>query len=137
MLRPQAQAQAQAQADGDDEDDPDGGFLLGAITVSAAHGLHVRPAARLVGEIADHGVRAELRNRTRTSAWVSAASLTEVMTLDARHGDELELRVWGPQAGKVLGAVADLAERDFHCVPAPPRCAAAADAVGWKHEHQT
>ena len=109
------QPKAPAVALGDDADETDSstGFLVGSVTVSAEHGLHVRPAARLVQEVIARGVRAELRNRTRNSAWVPATNLTDVMTLDARRGDELELRVWGPQAPDVLGGVADLADRDF------------------------
>lgn len=109
-LRPKGSA---AVADSGDETNSGTGFLVGDITVSAEHGLHVRPAARLVQEIAAHGVSAELRNRTRNSPWVPATNLTDVMTLDARCGDELELRVRGPQAPAVLGAVANLADRDF------------------------
>lgn len=64
------------------------------------HGLHAGPAARLVGEITRHGLRAELRNRTKESRWVPAESLGAVMTLDGQCGDEIELRVWEPGAGR-------------------------------------
>ena len=47
---------------------------------------------------------------------VPATNLTDVMTLDTRRGDELELWVWGPQASDVLSGVADLADRDFHMI---------------------
>ncbi|MCB9409446.1 dihydroxyacetone kinase phosphoryl donor subunit DhaM [Mycolicibacterium sp.] len=109
----QPKAPSVAVGDHADETDSSTGFLVGGVTVSAEHGLHVRPAARLVQEVTAHGVHAELRNRTRNSAWVPATSLTDVMALDARRGDELELRVWGPRAPEVLGGVADLADREF------------------------
>lgn len=51
---------------------------------------------------------------------VPATNLTDVMTLDTRRGDELELRVWGPQAPDVLSGVADLADRDFHVIIGRP-----------------
>ena len=106
QLRPSAPA-AVSQSTGGTE------FLTGAFVLATPHGLHARPAARLVGEIARHDVRAELRNRTQDSAWVPADSLTSVMTLDGRHGDEMEIKVWGPGAAEVIGDVIALADRDF------------------------
>ena len=100
----QPKAPSVAVGDHADETDSSTGFLVGGVTVSAEHGLHVRPAARLVQEVTAHGVHAELRNRTRNSAWVPATSLTDVMALDARRGDELELRVWGPRAPRSSAA---------------------------------
>jgi phosphocarrier protein FPr len=63
-----------------------------------------------VGE--SHAAR-ELRNRTRDSGWVPADSLTSVMTLDGRHGDEMEVRVWGPGAAEVIRDVIALVDKDF------------------------
>ena len=67
-------------------------FFTGVFALATPHGLHARPAARLVGEIARHDLRAELRNRTQDSAWVPADSLTAVMTLDGRHGEPARSR---------------------------------------------
>lgn len=106
QLRPQ-EATAVAQSGAGTE------FRTGAFVLATPHGLHARPAARLVGEIARHDVRAELRNRTRDSDWVPADSLTSVMTLDGRHGDEMEVKVWGPAADDVIRDVVALADRDF------------------------
>jgi phosphocarrier protein FPr len=106
QLRPQGPAAAAESHQGTE-------FGTGAFVLATPHGLHARPAARLVGEIARHDVRAELRNRTQDSAWVSADSLTSVMTLDGRHGDEMEIKVWGPGAAEVIRDVIALADRDF------------------------
>jgi len=106
QLQPQGPASV-AQSSGGTE------FRTGAFVLATPHGLHARPAARLVGEIARHDVRAELRNRTRDSAWAPADSLTSVMGLDGRHGDEIEIKVWGPGAAEVIGDVIALADRDF------------------------
>jgi phosphotransferase system HPr-like phosphotransfer protein len=35
------------------------------------------------------------------------------MTLDGQHGDEMELRVWGPEAAAVVGDVVELVGNDF------------------------
>ena len=66
-----------------------GSFILGS------HGLHARPAARLVDEVRGHGADVRIRNRANGSAWVSASSLTQVMGLDAQAGAEVEFRVSG------------------------------------------
>jgi len=87
--------------------------LTGTFVLSTPSGLHARPAARLIAEITRHYARAELRNRTKDSAWVAADSLTGLMTLDGQHGDEMELRVWGPEAAEVVGDVIELARNDF------------------------
>ena len=87
--------------------------LTGRFVLANAHGLHARPAARLVGEIARHDVRAELRNVTKDSAWVPADSLTQVLTLDGRHGDDIELKAWGPDAAEAIRDVVALAAGDF------------------------
>ena len=92
-------------------------YLTGRFVLATAHGLHARPAARLVGEIARHDMRAELRNATKDSAWVPADSLTQVLTLDGRHGDEMELKVWGPGAAELIGDVVRLAGSDFGYSP--------------------
>lgn len=106
QLRPQGPASVAQSGAGTE-------FRTGAFVLATPNGLHARPAARLVGEIARHGVRAELRNRTQDSAWVPADSLTSVMTLDGRHGDEMEVKVWGPAADDVIRDVIALADRDF------------------------
>ena len=106
QLRPAGPA-AVAQSDHGSE------FRTGAFVLATPHGLHARPAALLVGEIARHDVRAELRNSTRDSAWAPADSLTSVMGLDGRHGDEIEIKVWGPGAAEVIRDVVALADRDF------------------------
>lgn len=84
-----------------------GSFAVGA------HGLHARPAARLVEEIRRYEADAELRNRTTGSDWVPADNLTDVMGLDAHPGAEVELRVSGRQAAAALRHVLELAQRNF------------------------
>jgi phosphocarrier protein FPr len=86
--------------------------VLGSFTL-APNGLHARPAARLVDEVRRHDAVFEARNLTADSAWVSAGSLTALLSLDARGGDQLELRVSGPQAATALRNVLALARRDF------------------------
>ena len=97
----------------DGETDCGTAVLTGTFVLVTPHGLHARPAARLVAEIARHDVRVELRNRTKDSAWVPADSIAGLMTLDGQHGDEMELKVWGIKASEVIGDVVELAGNDF------------------------
>jgi phosphoenolpyruvate-protein phosphotransferase/dihydroxyacetone kinase phosphotransfer subunit len=75
-------------------------------------GLHARPAA-LVVELASR-FDADLRLRKAgRSGEVSARSLTGLMTLGARLGDELVAAASGPQAAEALTALETLAREGF------------------------
>ena len=75
-------------------------------------GLHARPAA-LVAELASR-FDANLQLRKPDGAGpVSARSLTGLMTLVARRGDELVATASGPQADEALAALAQLARDGF------------------------
>ena len=83
------------------------------VVVSGPHGLHARPAARLVQQAMAGDARVEVRNATTGSRWVSAASLSQVATLGALSGHELELRASGPGAAQVVAELVQLAARGF------------------------
>jgi phosphocarrier protein FPr len=85
----------------------------GVFYVANAHGLHARPAARLVTQVRAFDARVDIRNVTTGSAWVPAASLSRVATLGALHGQEVELRAAGAQAREALDHVLTLASRGF------------------------
>ena len=87
------------------------------ITVSNRHGLHARPAARLVAHVRAFDARVELRNRSTGSPWVPASSLSRVATLGALRGHEIEVRASGPQAGAAVDGVIALAARAFEEPP--------------------
>jgi phosphoenolpyruvate-protein phosphotransferase/dihydroxyacetone kinase phosphotransfer subunit len=75
-------------------------------------GLHARPAA-LVVELASR-YDADLRlARAGRPGQVSARSLTGLMTLGARLGDELVARASGPQADEALAGLEALAREGF------------------------
>ncbi|MFG1609237.1 phosphoenolpyruvate--protein phosphotransferase [Actinoplanes sp. NPDC049265] len=90
------------------------------FTVTNPHGLHARPAARLVSEVRDAGAPMEIRNRTTGSAWVPASSLTRVATLGALQDHELEVRASGAHAQPAVDRVLALAGRAFDETPAEP-----------------
>ena len=91
--------------------------LTAAFTVTNAHGLHARPAARLVQEVRRRDARALIRNRSTGSEWVDAASLSKIATLGVRHDDEVEVRVSGSQAAETLEHLLALAARRFDEAP--------------------
>jgi len=102
---------ATGAADGLDADEP--GELVGAFLVTNPHGLHARPASRVVQAVRMLDARVALRNSTTGSAWVPASSLSKVATLGALCGHEVEVRVSGTQAREALDHVVALAARAF------------------------
>jgi multiphosphoryl transfer protein len=85
----------------------------GYFVVANPHGLHARPAARLVHEVRRRDAHARIRNRSTQSGWVDAGSLSMIVTLGVRNGDEVEVRVSGSQAAEALDHILALASRHF------------------------
>ncbi|MFK5634892.1 phosphoenolpyruvate--protein phosphotransferase [Ornithinimicrobium sp. LYQ103] len=90
------------------------------LSVVAEHGLHARPAARLVGVAAEVApqTRVMVRNLTSGRGPVDALSLSGVATLDARQGHVLLVEAEGPRAAEVLGRLSELAASGFGDLPA-------------------
>ncbi len=110
-LGPAPEAAAAGAVDHPDE-------LTGSFVVANPHGLHARPAARLVHEVRRRDAHARVRNRRTDSEWVDAGSLSKLATLGVRSGDEVEIRVSGSQAAETLDHVLSLAARNFDELPA-------------------
>jgi len=68
------------------------------VKVTNPLGLHARPAARLVRLARRSPARITLENLTRGTGPASASSLTALLALEARFGDELRLRASGAGA---------------------------------------
>jgi multiphosphoryl transfer protein len=79
------------------------------LAVDTQHGLHARPAARLVALVRGFDARVQLTNLRTGKGPVDARSLSKVATLDARCGDRVQVDAAGPQAAAALTAVAELA----------------------------
>ena len=88
--------------------------------VNSAHGLHARPAARLVGEAKRYDAQLQLSNVTNGLGPVPASSLTRVASLGATRGHKLELTGAGRQAKEAVEAVLALAARNFDERDNPP-----------------
>lgn len=93
------------------------GEIAGSFVVDCPHGLHMRPAARLVTAATAPDTHVLIRNRTAGSAWVTASSLSKVSGLDIRHGDKVELRAIGLEAADVIGDLLALAANNFGVEP--------------------
>jgi phosphocarrier protein FPr len=103
---------------------------VGTFTVENPHGLHARPAARLVSEVRTLDAAVQLRNLTTGAGPVPAASLSRVATLAAARGHAVEVRASGPQAQEAVDHLLTLATRRFDeseedVVGEPPRAASA------------
>ena len=83
------------------------------FTVLGEHGLHARPAARLVGEVRGLEASVQLVNLTTGAGPVPANSLSKVAILGALQGHRIEVRASGRQAQEAVGQVVALAARRF------------------------
>ncbi len=108
--------------------------VVGVFTVENPHGLHARPAARLVSEVRALDASVRLRNLTTSGSPVPAGSLSRVATLAALRGHEVEVRASGPQAHEAVEHLLTLAARRFdenaHTAAEPPARLRAAPAPG-------
>ncbi len=87
--------------------------IVGVFTVENPHGLHARPAARLVSEVRALDASVHLRNLTTGGGSVPAGSLSRVATLAALLGHEVEVRASGTQAREAVDHLLTLARRRF------------------------
>ena len=88
--------------------------VVGVFTVGNQHGLHARPAARLVNEMRGLDAQVRLRNLTTGAGPVPAASLSRVATLGALHGHQIRILASGLQAPEAVDHLLALAGRYFN-----------------------
>jgi phosphocarrier protein FPr len=93
--------------------DDAGGSATAEFVVEAEHGLHARPAARLVRVASGFDADVRISNASSGRGPVSAASLNAVATLGVRRGERIEVTATGPEARHAVDAVAALAARGF------------------------
>jgi len=86
------------------------GAVTARVEVTAPHGLHARPAARLVQAARAAAVPVECRNATTGSAWVPASSMAQVTVLGVLHGHSIELRASGAGAREAVDALVALVQ---------------------------
>ncbi|MGD9988238.1 phosphoenolpyruvate--protein phosphotransferase [Pseudonocardia sp.] len=75
------------------------------LTLADPHGLHARPASRLVGAVRGLDADVHARNISTGSDWVPVASLSRLATLGGLVGHGIEVRASGPDATTALDRV--------------------------------
>ena len=83
------------------------------LTVQNIHGLHARPAAKLVTTASRFSAEIKLQNLTTHSQIVSAKSINQVMLLGVRQGHEIAINATGEDAAEALAALRKLIEEGF------------------------
>jgi multiphosphoryl transfer protein len=87
------------------------------LVVTNAHGLHARPAARVVAAVTALDADVSVRNLTSGSVAVPAHSLNGLITLGVRSGQEIEVRATGPDRVTALAVLEELAADHFGEAP--------------------
>ncbi|WP_344182717.1 phosphoenolpyruvate--protein phosphotransferase [Kribbella lupini] len=95
------------------------------VVLRIEHGLHARPAAKLVGVVGRFDAYVSVRNLMSERGPVDARSLSRVATLDAQKGHILEFIASGEHALDALRAIRELADRNFDEAPATGQSEAA------------
>ncbi len=83
------------------------------LTLSNAHGLHARPAARFVQTAGRWNANTQVTNITNGKGPVSAASLNGLAILGAVKGHQIQITASGPEARQALDALRELVENNF------------------------
>jgi multiphosphoryl transfer protein len=80
------------------------------LTVHNAHGLHARPAARLIAETRPFHSEITVRNLSNTRGPVSVKSLSSLASLEILQDNEIEITATGDDATAALKKIAELVE---------------------------
>ncbi len=80
------------------------------LTVRNAHGLHARPAARLIAETRRFHSEITVRNLSNQRGPVSIRSLSSLATLEILQGNEIEVAASGDDASAALKQIAQMVE---------------------------
>lgn len=83
------------------------------LAVYNPHGLHARPAARLLQTAAQFQAQIQLSNLTTGRGPVSTKSINDLMMLNVLQGHRLQVCASGPEAREALDALQALAATNF------------------------
>ncbi|MDQ1740412.1 MAG: multiphosphoryl transfer protein, partial [Pseudonocardiales bacterium] len=113
LVEPVSQPPAQEQPSEEAPAEEEPAELVAEFTVINQHGLHARPAARLVSALHGLDARVRLRNLSTGGGPVPAGSLSRVATLGALQGHRVAVLASGQQAAEAVQRLLELAERRF------------------------
>ena len=83
------------------------------LPVHNEHGLHARPAARLVETVRRFDASVTIQNLTQTGEMVDGRSVSALSTLGVLAGHHIKVSASGRQAREALAAVSALVRRNF------------------------
>ena len=83
------------------------------LVIQNAHGLHARPAARLIKETKPFAAEITVRNLTNQRGPVSVKSLSSLASLEILHGHKIEVAASGFDAAAALEKIEALARDGF------------------------
>ena len=101
---------------------------LTRLTIRNPHGLHSRPAARMIAALKPYQAEVTIRNLSNGRGPMPARSLSRVASLEILEGHEIEVSASGSGAADAVEAIAELA-RTYFGEAAGPAPAAAAPAT--------
>jgi phosphocarrier protein FPr len=121
-----------AKTNGNGHAAPPAHFLR--LTVRNAHGLHARPAARLIGGVKRFQAEISARNATNRRGPVPLKSLSGLASLEILQNHDVEFSAAGPDADVALDKIREMARQNFGDPPvngkAPSNGHHAAPATG-------
>ncbi len=88
-------------------------YIEQILTVHTVHGLHARPAAKLIQLIATFDADAEISNISKNRGPVSAKSLNRLLSLNVLKNDSIRISAAGKQAKSLVDAVTALVNENF------------------------
>ena len=83
------------------------------LVVHNTHGLHARPAARLIKDTKPFSAEISVRNVTNGRGPVSVKSLSKLASLEILQGHKIEVAASGPDAAAALEKIEALAQDGF------------------------
>jgi len=89
------------------------GDVTARVIIGNSAGLHARPAATLAGALGTFSATVALRNLRTGRTVADAASMSSLLTLDARLGDEVEANASGTDASAAVAEFERLAAEGF------------------------
>ena len=109
--------------DSNDEEPTNTQNMTGALTyrfqISDPHGLHARPAAKLVNTVYPFKATVKIANITKHKASVNAKSLNNIAISNIAQGDIVEISALGEDAAELIEAVKALVETSY-TIQRPP-----------------
>ena len=109
--------QGQSTAPTSERSPSSGPSLSKTFQIENAHGLHARPAMRIVQAMARFASVVEIQNLRTGAPPASARSLVAINCLDARSGDTVRVTASGPDNAAALRALESLHAEQFGDLP--------------------